>query len=250
MGEQNGCQTRVLSAERQRTTTSMNIVSEIPSAFLWVGTVLPSGDGSQCGRHAVGTSCSDSLPRTRHDLFPLPFPTPQPATALVGWREHINTGPDLGRRTALQMLMWLEVVSDSSNLLSTQSTSLKKIGVSSCTFKKEERGFNSVNEEPVWFDVALAMVVPFAGERMVPVCGRQWFFGLEMVNDGFEFVDIVTAFLSALEVLEKTGGGFDEEQGLGACVGSECSKVLEGRQAVSRDVCLLQRRPACERWES
>jgi len=102
--------------------------------------------------------------------------------------------------------------------------------VRSCTFEKEERGFNSVNEEPVWFDVAFAMVVPFAGEMMVPVSGRQWLLGLKEVNDGFELVDIIAALFGELEVLDKTAGGFDEEQDLSASVASECSKILEGWQ--------------------
>ena len=53
---------------------------------------------------------------------------------------------------------------------------------------------------------------------------------LKEVNDGFQLVDIVAALFGELEVLEKASGGFDEEQDLGACVASECSKVLEGRQ--------------------
>lgn len=100
----------------------------------------------------------------------------------------------------------------------------------SCTFKKKERGFNSVDEKPVWFDVAFAMLVPFAGEMMVPVSGRQWPLRLKEVHNSFEFVDIVAALFGELEVLEKTVGGFDEEQDLGARVASECSKVFEGRQ--------------------
>lgn len=76
-------------------------------------------------------------------------------------------------------------------------------------------------------DMTFTMVVPLAGERMVPVLGRQWFFGLKMINDGFEFVDIVAAFFSKLDVFEKTAGGFDEKQGLGARAASECAKVLE-----------------------
>ena len=102
----------------------------------------------------------------------------------------------------------------------------------SCTFEKEERGFNSVDEEPVWFDVAFAMMAPFAGEMMVSIPGWQWFLCLKEVDDGFEFVDIVTALFNELEILEKTVGGFDEEQDLGASVGSECSKVLEGGQFI------------------
>lgn len=99
--------------------------------------------------------------------------------------------------------------------------------MSSCTFKNEERRLNSVDEKPVWLDMAFTMVVPLAGERIVPVLGRQRFFGLKMVNDGFEFVDIVAALFGKLEVFEKTAGGFDEKQDLGACAASECAKVLE-----------------------
>lgn len=97
----------------------------------------------------------------------------------------------------------------------------------SCTFENEERGLNSVDEEPVWLDMTFTVMVPLAGERMVSVLERQWFFGLKMVNDGFEFVDIVAALFGKLEVFEKTVGGFDEKQGLGARAASECAKVLE-----------------------
>lgn len=78
--------------------------------------------------------------------------------------------------------------------------------------------------------MTFTMVVPLAGERMVPVLGRQWFFGLKMVNDGFEFIDIVAALFGKPEVFEKTAGGFDEKQGLGARAASDGTKVLEGRQ--------------------
>ncbi|MDF0674473.1 MAG: hypothetical protein P0120_09100 [Nitrospira sp.] len=133
------------------------------------------------------------------------------------------------------------------------------------------------------------MMVPLASERMVPVLGRQWFFSLKMINDGFEFVDILgacpiltfllrrrmhqhllrsrprkilnvfqrirlrffvacglastsayfassrtamsdrllTALFGKLEVFEKTAGGFDKKQDLGARTASECAKVLE-----------------------
>lgn len=97
----------------------------------------------------------------------------------------------------------------------------------SCTFENEERVLNPVDEEPVWLDMTFPMVVPLADERMVPVLGRQWFFSLKMINDGFEFVDIVAALFGKLEVFEKTAGGFNEKQDLGARAASECAKVLE-----------------------
>ena len=73
----------------------------------------------------------------------------------------------------------------------------------SCMFENEERGLNFVDEEPVWLDMTFTMVVPLVGERMVPVLGRQWLFGLKMVNDGFEFIDIVAALLASLRSLRK-----------------------------------------------
>ena len=81
--------------------------------------------------------------------------------------------------------------------------SVKKVGVCSCTFENEERGLNSVDEKPVWFDMTFTMVVPLTGEPMIPVFGRQWFFGLKMINDGFEFVDIVAALFVSLRSLRK-----------------------------------------------
>lgn len=51
-----------------------------------------------------------------------------------------------------------------------------------------------------------------------------------MINDGFESVDTVAALFGKLEVFEKTAGGFDEKQDLGARAVSECAKVLERRE--------------------
>ena len=97
-----------------------------------------------------------------------------------------------------------------------------------CPFENEERGFNSVDEKPVWLDMAFSMVGPLAGECMVLVLGRQWCLGLKQVNDGFEFVEIVAPFFGKLEVFEKTAGGFEEKHDLDARTASECPKVLEG----------------------
>ncbi len=102
----------------------------------------------------------------------------------------------------------------------------------SCTFENEERGLNSVNEKPVWLDMTFTMVVPLTGEPMIPGFGGQWFFGLKMINDGFESVDIVAALFGKLEVFEKTAGSFDEKQELGTRAVSECAKVLERRQLI------------------
>ncbi len=78
-------------------------------------------------------------------------------------------------------------------------------------FENEERGFNSVDEKPVWLDMAFSMVDPLTGKSMVLVLGRQWCLGLKQVYDGFEFVNIVAPFFGKLEVFEKTAGGFEEK---------------------------------------
>ena len=81
-------------------------------------------------------------------------------------------------------------------------------------------------------DVTFSMVVPLTGEWMVLVLGRQWCLGLQKVNDGFEFVDIVASLLGQLEVFEKTAGGFEEKHDLNARAASECTKVFERREFV------------------
>ena len=101
-----------------------------------------------------------------------------------------------------------------------------------CPFENEEGGFNSVDEKPVWLDMTFTMVVPLTGKSMVFVLGRQWCLGLKQVNDGFEFVDIVTPLFGELEVFEKTARGFEEKHDLDARTASERAKVFEGREFV------------------
>ena len=80
-----------------------------------------------------------------------------------------------------------------------------------CPFEDKERGVNSVDEKPVWLDMAFSMVDPLTGKSMVLVLGRQWCLGLKKINDGFESVEIVAPFFGKLEVFEKTAGGFEEK---------------------------------------
>lgn len=96
-----------------------------------------------------------------------------------------------------------------------------------CPFEDKERGVNSVDEKPVWLDMAFSMVDPLTGKSMVLVLGRQWCLGLKKINDGFESVEIVAPFFGKLEVFEKTAGGFEEQHDLDARTASECAKVLE-----------------------
>jgi hypothetical protein len=120
--------------------------------------------------------------------------------------------------------------------------------VRACPFEDEERGFNSVDEKPVWLDVAFSMVVPLTGECMVLVLGRQRCSGLKQVNDGFEFVEIVAPFLGKLEVFEKTAGGFEEKHDLDARTTSECAKVFE-RGEFLRMFRFFKRVPRVRVWD-
>lgn len=99
-------------------------------------------------------------------------------------------------------------------------------------FENEERGFNSVDEKPVWLDVAFSMMGPLPGECMVLVLGRQWCLGLKQVNDGFEFIDIAPPLFGELEVFEKTTRGLEEKHDLDARTASERAKVFEGKEFV------------------
>ena len=83
-----------------------------------------------------------------------------------------------------------------------------------CPFENEECGFNSVDEQPVWLDMAFSMVVPLTGECIVLVLGWQWCLDLKKVNDGFEFVDIVAPLFGKLEVFEKPASRFEEKHDL------------------------------------
>ena len=40
-------------------------------------------------------------------------------------------------------------------------------------FENEERGFNPVDEEPVWLNMTFTMVIPLTGKSMVLVLGGQ-----------------------------------------------------------------------------
>lgn len=96
-----------------------------------------------------------------------------------------------------------------------------------CPFENEEGGFNSIDEEPVWLNMTFTMVIPLTSKSVVLVLGRQWCLGLQKVNDGFEFVDIVPSLFGKLEVFDKTAGGFEKKHDLDAGTASECAKVLE-----------------------
>ena len=109
-----------------------------------------------------------------------------------------------------------------------------------CPFENEKRGFNSIDEEPVWLNMTFTMVIPLTGQSMVLVLGRQWCLGLKKVNDGFEFVEIVASLFGQLEVFEKTAGGLEEKHDLGARTASECAKVLE-RGEFLRMLCFFKR---------
>ena len=117
-----------------------------------------------------------------------------------------------------------------------------------CPFENEEGGFNPVDEEPVWLEVAFSMVMPLTSECMVLVLGRQWGLALKQVHDGFEFVEIVAPFFGKLEVFEKTAGGFEEKHDLDARTASECTKVFERGEFLGM-FCFFKSVPRVRVWD-
>ena len=97
--------TGVVIAEMARDVGSMNIVSTISGIDLVADTVRPCDDGSLSGRLSYGALFSVALPRTVHPSSHRLFPVAQPASAFASGGEDIDSGPDFGRRAALEMLM-------------------------------------------------------------------------------------------------------------------------------------------------
>lgn len=98
----------------------MNNFSEIYDTHLFAGTGDLPGAGSWCGRLFSAASCSVALPRTMtlsHRLFPLSFPSSQPAMTRASGCEDIDPRPDFSGRTALEMLMGPEMIVDRSDML-------------------------------------------------------------------------------------------------------------------------------------
>jgi hypothetical protein len=100
---------------------SMNIFSQISVTSLVADTVHPSGADSRRGRLSHDASCFVSLSwamnTQRSELFPLSFPSSQPASVLASGCEDIDPRPDFGGRTALEMLMGPEVIIDGSDIM-------------------------------------------------------------------------------------------------------------------------------------
>lgn len=97
--------TGLLPTEMPSEAVSMNNCSGISGAHLLGDTVCLRGAGSRRGRLSHDASCSGSLPWTvniqRSALFPLSFPSSQPASALASGREHIDPCPDFSGRTTI-----------------------------------------------------------------------------------------------------------------------------------------------------
>ena len=112
--------TGFLIAEMPRDVVNMNMFSQIADAHVVADRVRPTSDGSLRGRLSHGASFSVALPRTMHPnsrgLFPLPFPAAQPASAFASGGEDIDSGPDFGRRAALEMLMGPEVIVETARV--------------------------------------------------------------------------------------------------------------------------------------
>lgn len=113
--------TVISRTERSSKRAGMDSFSEIIGISPVAGMIHPRSDGSPRGRHSFGAGDSRSLPWAMNtqlsELFPLPFPSSQPASALARGRKHIDPGPDFGGGATMKMLMGPEVVIDRSNLL-------------------------------------------------------------------------------------------------------------------------------------
>ena len=97
--------TGVVIVEMPRDVISMNMFSTIAVVHPVADRVGPSNDGSLRGRLSHGVAFSVVLPRTVHPSSHRLFPVAQPASAFASGGEDIDSGPDFGRRAALEMLM-------------------------------------------------------------------------------------------------------------------------------------------------
>jgi hypothetical protein len=52
------------------------------------------------------------------------------------------------------------------------------------SFEDQVVGVDTVDEQPIWGDVALAVLVPLAAEAVVPVLGWQRLAARQHLNDG------------------------------------------------------------------
>ena len=102
--------TGVVIAEMPRDVVNMNMFSQIADAHVVADRVRPTSDGSLRGRLSHGASFSVALPRTVHPSSHRLFPVAQPASAFASGGEDIDSGPDFGRRAALEVLMRTKVI--------------------------------------------------------------------------------------------------------------------------------------------
>ena len=62
-----------------------------------------------------------------------------------------------------------------------------------------------VNENPIWFDMAVATSRKIAAQRMVFVFQRQWLAFDQEIQNRFEFRQVVATLLSAFDIFLKLG---------------------------------------------
>jgi hypothetical protein len=78
----------------------------------------------------------------------------------------------------------------------------------------------AVDQDEVWPDVAVAMIVPLATERMIEIAARQWFV-LRQHRDGFEqggieALAVPCGFLASLVAAKAAGVFNNPHSGSGA----------------------------------
>ena len=114
----------------------------------------------------------------------------------------------------------------------SESRSFKEVSVGAGPFEEEHVCVHSVNQEPVGLDVAFPVMVPVAGEGMVPVGVEKGFTSLQEIDDRLDLAEVLAAPGGEAHVALEPVGGLDEEQELDAHRVAEMTETLVGRERI------------------
>lgn len=70
----------------------------------------------------------------------------------------------------------------------------KQIGVRPGSFQEQEIFVNSIDQEPVRFDMAFPVLVRMPGKIMISISNRQRLSRLQQIDNSFKLVHIIAAF--------------------------------------------------------
>ena len=90
----------------------------------------------------------------------------------------------------------------------------KQIGVRPGSFQEQNIFVNSIDQEPVRFDMAFPVLVPMPGQMMISMSDGQRLSRLSQIDNSFKFIQINAAFCGSCYVSEETGGRFHGEHDL------------------------------------